>query len=104
MRRPCTRVRRAAAADRLRSGAAPPFDRLSHDVQLELEQVRDRLQLSDPMTGPSAQWWPTPDLDQASVHSPGSQPKSTREVVLPIASSGPGTTLPSAATRRKVQP
>ena len=35
---------------------------------------------------------------QASVHSPGSQPKSTREVVLPICSSGPATTSPSEAT------
>ncbi len=37
----------------------------------------------------------------ASVHSPGSQPKSTREVVLPICSSGPGTTSPAEATKRE---
>src|SRR2546430_12988917 len=38
---------------------------------------------------------------QASVHSPGSTPKSTREVVLPICSSGPGTTVPVEVTNRK---
>ena len=38
--------------------------------------------------------------DHASVHSPGSRPKSTRDVVLPICSSGPGTTSPSDATSR----
>jgi hypothetical protein len=42
---------------------------------------------------PRAQWWATPEADQASVHSPGSQWKSTREVVLPICRRGAGDDL-----------
>src|SRR3954470_5920814 len=49
---------------------------------------------------PSAQWCEIPVALHASTHSPGSPPKSTREVVLPICSTGPGTTVPVDATNR----
>src|ERR1700753_2418364 len=41
-----------------------------------------------------------PEALQASVHSPGSHPKSTREVVFPICSSDPGTTVPGEVMKR----
>ena len=76
-----------------------PVSRWDRDFdELDAQQIRRRAQLGRRSPTPSAQWCEIPVALHSSTQSPGSQPKSTREVVLPICSSGPGTTVPVDVT------